>query len=675
MKYSTPNKISELRRQVAYHSHLYHALGRPEITDSAYDAMFQELLELERSFPSLYDSHSPTQRVGSESVSTFAKVRHGRRMLSLDNVFSADEVRRVLGPHAEWVVIEPKIDGLSLKLIYTDGKLVQALTRGDGQIGDDVTENAKTIKSIPLELLAPVSVEVTGEVCLSREDFVRLNQSVSEAGDEEFANARNAAAGTLKLKDPKEVAKRNLGFVAHGVSVDVEGLTSQMALIAWLQELGFRSVGTSYFSVAFSDGSEEVFTRRVNLNTDDLEGVIAKLDSMRPALFVDTDGLVIKIDDLVVQRELGVGTRAPKWAVAYKFPPEVKSTELNDIVYQVGRTGKITPVAELAPVVLGGTTVARASLCNREEIARLGVDIGDRVLVVKSAEIIPKVTGCAEKRSSSAHATFPTRCPCCAEPLQEYPGLVDLFCPNPCCSDQVKQRLIYAVGKGALDIDGFGKTAVALTVAAGLTQLSSILSVSDFPFLKEAAKKRIQAGIKMVPKQPLWRKLNALSVEGWGRSTWQDVVAAWPTFDRILTAAEVIDGKSALRDFVGDHRYSELVRFLEVYGEEVEALANLKYFDDADGSSALGTLSGKIFCITGSLESGTRDEVTRRIEQAGGSVKNSCTRKVQYLVAGSDVGSTKLSAAVKFGVQVISEDDLYSMLGTPKPNPTGIDEY
>lgn len=377
-------RINSLRTELHKHNYLYHTLGRPLITDAEYDALYQELLRLEARHPEAADPNSPTQRVGAP-VDGFAKVTHARRMLSLDNAFTADDVLgRLDRVHA---VLEPKVDGLSLKLVYRNGRLDRAVTRGDGMQGDDVTTNARTIATVPLVLPHAVDLEVTGEVYMTYSRFNALNRELEKAGEELLANPRNAAAGTLKSKHPGDVAQRRLHFVAHGCVTELPGVTTHLELMAYLERMQFQSTRL----LPQTKGHAPVTTDLVLEDAGALSTAISDAQLRLRYLDLPTDGLVFKVNSLALQRELGEGTKSPRWAVAYKFPPERKATRLTAVTLQVGRTGRITPVAEVEPVQLSGTTVRRASLFNFDEIRRLGVDIGKTVVIEKSAEIIPRI--------------------------------------------------------------------------------------------------------------------------------------------------------------------------------------------------------------------------------------------------------------------------------------------
>ena len=652
-------RIEHLRRELHRHNHLYHVCFQPEITDEAYDTLFHELLELERLHPELNDPCSPTRRIGGVSE-TPGKFRHERRMLSLDNVFSADEAMSRL-PDREWMM-EPKIDGLSLKLFYEQGRLVRAVTRGDGMEGDDVTVNARTIRTIPLALPSPLDLEVTGEVYMLYEVFDALNAALEAEGDDLFANARNAAAGSLKLKDSGEVAKRRLSFVVHGTPNEI-GVESQEQLIAHFRSLGFQTV----LDLPVAESTDQTVAKVVRIeNAKALAADIAAADALRRSLAMPTDGLVFKINSLSRQRELGEGTRSPNWAVAYKFPPERKRTKLVGVTLQVGRTGKITPVAELEPVVLGGTVVKRASLCNQDEIARLGVHVNDVVFVEKSAEIIPKVVGIAQKNHKDGHYRLPPMCPCCQQALEQPLGFVDTYCTNPNCQDQVFQRLKHATGKAALDIDGCGDVMVRVLMDNGVRTLSDLFRIDKVNGLKPAALEKFRTGRERAKSAALWRKIHALGIDGIGRGLSQDLCARFTRLEAML------DDFEATRAILGNVCSASFVDYLCRHADEIERLDALGFKFETPESQT-GPLTGKVFVITGALLSGTRDFVIREIERAGGTVKSGVSAKVNFLVMGEEAGATKTNAAKRHGVQVITEEELYRKIGKPMPEPRELD--
>lgn len=645
-------RIDELRKMLHEHNYRYYTLAAPTVTDADYDLLYGELLTLENRNPQLQDCNSPTQRVGSPACKGgFEKVRHLRRMLSLDNLFTADDVITSFEAGEE-VLVEPKIDGLSLKLVYEDGRLVRAITRGNGDYGDDVTVNARTIRTIPLDLIVPVSLTVTGEVYMPYSVLNSLNTVLEESGDEPFPNARNAAAGSLKLKDPAEVAARKLAFVVHGCDTEANLISTQSQLVEHLETLGFQS--TFMLPVSASDA---VTVARVVLVNDKIDQLLTELDAARKCLDLATDGLVFKVNSLHRQRDLGEGNKCPNWAHAFKYPPERKHTLLVDIVLQVGKTGKVTPVAELAPVSLSGTVVQRASLCNADEIERLGVDVGDTVTVEKSAEIIPKVMG-IHKKNSAGHYVFPFACPCCQAPLVRSEGEAEWYCPNTVsCADQIFGRLRHATGKQALDMAGCGETMVRTLMCHGVTKLSDLFALADVSFLKPAARKAFLEGREKAKTQPLWRQLSALNIEGLGRTLCQDLAARW---SNLLT---ITDDLGAVEEAIGNRvTYQNFLSFFANNDGEINRLTALGMTFESERNTS-GRLAGKVFAITGGLISGTRDDVMRKIEAAGGSVKPNASRKCHFLIVGEGGGRLKAAKAEKYGIPTITEQELYTMMG------------
>lgn len=650
-------RIEELSAEINQHLHDYHVLDAATISDEQYDKLFAELLALEKANPGLVDPNSPTQRVGAPVVS-FNKVRHKAKMLSLDNVFSGQELFDFFKPGTV-LRVEPKIDGLSLEIRYENGRLQRAVTRGDGVQGDDVTANVRTILSVPLVLPEPVTISVRGEVYMPLRAFNELNEQLLAAGADPMANPRNAASGSLKLRNPAEVSSRKLAFVAYTVPQEVDGINTQSSLIEFLQMLGFQT--PAMIPLLLPDEEAQPLAKKIKLvDAHDAELLIQESDVARGLLNCATDGLVFKIDDLAVQRDLGEGTRAPKWAIAYKFPPEQKPTLLRGITVQVGKTGKLTPVAELEAVNLSGTVVVRASLMNADEIERLGVNVGDTVLVLKSAEIIPRVVG-IEKKGTPGVWTMPPTCPCCQAAITRPKGLVDYFCTNDECPEQVFARLRYATGKEALDMDGSGEALVRELMDKGnVRSLSQIFALTDLSFLKPAAKAKLEAERERVKSAPLWRKIAALSVDGIGRTLSQEIAGKWSS----LVAA--FDEKDALRTLVGQVNYNSLIFYIQTHGDEIDALDALGF--KLESEERTGPLTGKSFVITGALTSGKRDDVATMIQEAGGIVKSSVTRKVDFLVVGAEGGANKAEAARKLGTICISEAQLYDMLGASMPS-------
>jgi DNA ligase (NAD+) len=654
MTKDTKARILELRQILNEHNYLYHVVSAPKISDAEYDKLFQELLQLEKLHPELADVNSPTARIGHASPNSFMKVKHRSKMLSLDNTFSGAEIIKFLGKGEE-VHIEPKIDGCSLELIYEKGKLVSAATRGDGTSGDDVTANVRTILTVPLELTKPIDLRVRGEVYMTFTVFNKLNQELVSTGEDQLANPRNAAAGAIKLKDPYEVSKRQLSFVAYASPDEIKGIKTQAELVEHLQTLGFISI-TCLPTIQDMELPE---FEAVLESGDQVTDLIKKMDVYRKQLDFPTDGLVFKLNSLAKQRELGEGTRSPNWATAFKFPPERRPTKLTAITVTVGKTGKLTPNAELEPISLSGTMVTAASLCNQDEVERLGINVGDEVYVEKSAEIIPKVMG-VHKKHSKGHWTMPEKCPCCHHKVVRPEGFVDFYCENNDCAEQVFARLKHATGKSALDIDGCGEVTVRELMDHGARTLSDLFTISDLDFLKPSAKKKFIEGREHAKSQPLWRKIHALGIEGVGRSVSQDIAARW----NALYA--VFDELPQLKEMIGESLYESWKRWFDRNAEEIDKLVALGFHFESAAKTA-GLLTGKFFVITGTLVSGKRDEVIKRIEDAGGTVKSSVGKSVHYLVAGADCGRTKTDAAKKVGTTVITEEQLYQLMGKPMP--------
>jgi DNA ligase (NAD+) len=661
-------------------------------------------------------------------MSSFAKVAHQRKMLSLDNAYSVEDVTSFF-EHPDSGIVEPKIDGLSLTLRYQEGRLVQAITRGDGSTGDDVTDNARCISSIPLVLPYPLSIEVRGEDCMTFAVFNELNRQLAEAGDDQFANPRNAAAGSMKSKDSREVAKRRLTFIAYNTADPMEFMTDickvlKMELdrthdnvLKYLGRIGFMTVYN--YPMSQTNCLRSFFCTALK-NDDEVTKALAWGEEMRQFAPFPTDGLVFKVNDLAIQSELGDGTRAPKWAVAFKFPPERKATVLKSIEVSIGRHGTLTPVAILEPVQLSGTTVQRASLCNQDEIERLRVNIGDTVLVEKSAEIIPKVMGIQfdgeDYINGVAHPKMkykvgdiecedvdkegvvceefltkpiwhmPETCPCCGTKVKRDEGMVAYYCPNEACRVQVIERLKHALGKSALDWDGMGEETVTAIVEASLfngvpqiTQLSHIIALPGdiiAEVLKPAALKKFLTERERVKKAPLWRKLHALGIEGIGRSTAQDLANKWDSAVTMLTSPSdtvAAAAKEVLRGVLGDVALDSFDSFMRKNAKEIEALEGYGYlFEEA--AERVGPLTGKVFCITGTMLSGTREWVAQLVESKGGTVKSSVSKKVDYLVSGPGGGASKSAAAQKHGTQIITEEQLYELMGEKMRTPVVIRE-
>lgn len=701
-------RIAALRQELAHHDELYYRQARPELADFDYDRLKRELAELEAAHPEFAVGASSTKRVGDDRAEGFSRVRHRQAMMTLDNTYDEGELRefharlaKLFGTDDLAYTVEPKIDGLAVSLTYEHGKLVRAVTRGDGEEGDDVTANVRTIRGLPCVLKAPdVSeqrtatssqtsdelplfaaaeppklpaggipdlIEIRGEVFLRLEEFQRINREQEEAGLEPYANPRNLAAGTLKLLDPTEVAKRRLEIVLYGLGAcePAEPAPSQSAYLARLVAWGLPVV-EKFWAVR---GIDAVWT------------AIRELDERRRGFAYATDGAVVKLDLHEQQRvagDRGAGQSArklsPRWACAYKFAPDRAETRVNRITIQVGRTGALTPVAELEPVLLAGTTVKRATLHNAEEIARKDVRVGDAVLIEKAGEIIPAVVQVlVEKRPAGLEPyVFPTACPACGTAATRAEGEVVWRCPNPECPEKVRRRLEHFASKACLDIDGLGEEMVALLVERGLVKaIPDIfrLKFEDLLPLKKSGEVwagNLIAGIAARRHADLWRVLNGLGIPQVGAAASKDLANRFRSLEAIGAASEAdllnVGGfgertVGLLRGWFAQPANQALLAELRAVGLEPTPPA-------AAGAGA--PLAGKTLVLTGTLPTLSREEATALIEAAGGKVSGSVSKKTHYVVAGEEAGS-KLEKARALGVPVLDEAGLRELLGPAEP--------
>jgi DNA ligase (NAD+) len=670
-------KIADLRGQVARHDELYHRRAKPEITDFDYDRLKRELADLEAQFPGIAaGTDSPTTRVGDDRAEGFKTYRHRQPMQSLDNTYSEAELREF---HARLVklleredityVVEPKIDGLAVSLTYERGKLVRAVTRGNGVEGDDVTANALTIHSLPRELKSgkgapiPAAIEIRGEVFMTLAEFARINREREEAGEERYANPRNLAAGTLKLLDRAEVARRQLEIVLYGVGYcEPAGAAgdTQSGYHALVRAWGLPTAG-------------QFWTAR---GADEMWAQVQELDRVRASFAYATDGAVVKLDSLQLQREAGATSKAPRWAMAYKFAAERAETRLNAISVQVGRTGVLTPVAELEPVLLAGTTVARATLHNRDEIARKDIRIGDTVYVEKAGEVIPAVIGVNLERRTPQCVPFefPEKCPACGSQVVQLAGEVALRCPNYECPVQVRRRVQHFASRACVDIEGLGEAMVDTLVEKGwVKSIADIyrLNRDDLLTLGKSVGKstdNLLAAIEASKHAELWRFIHGLGITHVGTAAAKDLAVRFGSLDALATAK--------LEDFIGEKKASRIEGIGETMAEAI-----LKHFADqrnravvadltqlgvqpaapAPRAAVSSVLAGKTFVLTGTLPSMTRDEAAEKIEAAGGKVSGSVSKKTSYVLAGAEAGS-KLEKAQALGVPVIDEAELLKLI-------------
>lgn len=669
-------KITELRHAIAHHDELYYRRAQPEIGDVDYDQLKRELADLEVAFPQLASAESPTQQVGDDRSEGFETYRHRLPMQSLDNTYSEAELRefharlgRLLEREELAYVVEPKIDGLAVSLTYERGDLVRAVTRGNGIEGDDVTVNIRTIKTLPTSLHgsedAPIPdiIEIRGEVFMRFEEFARINQEREEAGEPLYANPRNLAAGTLKLLDRTEVASRQLDIVLYGLGfcepAEVVGET-QSGFHALVKAWGLPSA-EKLWSV---EGIDEVWT------------AVQELDQIRDQFAYATDGAVVKLDPIKLQREAGSTSKAPRWAMAYKFETERAETLLKAITIQVGRTGVLTPVAELEPVQLAGTTVSRATLHNRDEIARKDIRVGDRVYVEKAGEIIPIVIGVNLARRTPECVTyvFPENCPECATAVVQLEGEVALRCPNYECPVQVRRRLQHFASKACLDIDGLGIAMVDALVEHGwVRRIADIyrLNREDLLTLGKNVDKstdKLLAAIEASKTAELWRVIHGLGITHVGAAAAKDLAKH---FQDLQTLSE-----ARMENFLGEKKATlingigeTMARAIVGYFQKPENAALVDEllavgFDPVPPEKAAPvgtTFAGKTFVLTGTLPTMTRDEAKALIEQAGGKVTGSVSKKTSYVLAGEEAGS-KLTKAESLGIAVIAESELLRML-------------
>jgi DNA ligase (NAD+) len=662
-------RAAELREQLRRHGYRYYVLDDPEIEDDAYDALLDELRAIEAEHPELVTPDSPTQRVGGEPVSELAKVQHEIPMLSLANARSEEELRAwvarmrahlaregIEDPRFEFVC-EPKIDGLAISLRYQDGHFVQGATRGNGEVGEDVTHNLRTIPSIPLRIDdAPPVLEVRGEVYMSLPDFAALNERRAEAGLSTFMNPRNSAAGTIRQLDPKLAAERPLSMWCYGVGrVDGVTFSTHYEALEWLREHGFRVNA----DVKLLDSEDAV-----------VEQCLAWQDR-RGGLDFEIDGVVVKVNDLALQRRLGVVGRDPRWAIAWKFPPTTKITTLKAVQWNVGKFGDLHPFAELEPVHVGGVTVKLATLHNEEDLARKDIRRGDEVIVLRAGDVIPQVLSPAphavERPDRSPPERPPAKCPFCDTPIVKPEDGVFSKCPNRECPERQWQLLKHFVSRGAMDIDGLGEKQVAQLQSAGLVR-----TAADFYRLRseqlvelegwgEISARRALANIEASKERGFGRVLFAIGLEEVGYVTGRNLAQRFRTIDALMAATEEqiletsgVGPKMAerIREQLADPQMRGLIEDLRSVGVVME---------QEGPPPGAGPLAGRTFVLTGTLPDLTREEATERITAAGGRVTSSVSKKTDYVVAGDSAGS-KLEKAERLGVSVLDEAGLLELL-------------
>ena len=659
-------KIKKLRKEIELYSYYYYVEDNPKVEDYEYDALFRELQKLEGEHPELITQDSPTQRVGGISEK-FDTVAHKNRLYSLDNANNDEELtkwyERVLkdttGLDGQMNLFMPKIplaceykiDGLAVSLTYVNGIFTQGLTRGDGIMGEDITNNLKTIKAIPLKLFEPINVEVRGEVYMPVESFEKLNAKQLQMGQKTFANPRNAAAGSIRQLDPKITASRDLSiFVYGGIFEKKDAPKTHGETMEKLSKLGFR---TNKVSVVQGIGEAIEFCK--------------KTDLVRHSLKYATDGVVIKVDEIAKQEELGFTSRVPKWAIAFKFPPEEVWTDLVSIEFSVGRTGIVTPVANLKPVLLAGSTVSRASLYNFDEIKRLNVQVGDRALVKKAAEIIPKVIR-VEKTPNSKPFEMPKICPCCSAPLVEVEGEVALYCPNKNgCSAQIKGRIEYFVSKNAMDIDGLGESIISQLVERKMVHTYADLykltyeQLLELDLIAEKSAQNLLDAINNSKNTKLPKFINALGIRLVGKES-ADILAQNFKDIEALKAASIED-LSAI-DGIGEKMAKSIYDYfhneqnLETLDEVLKLGLVLENTYKKEENLKLKGLS---FVLTGTLEEFSRDKAQEILKSLGAKTPNSVSKNTDFVVAGANAGS-KLTKAQNLGIKILNEQEFKELI-------------
>ena len=671
---SAQARAAELRKQLDHHNHRYYVLDDPEVSDSDYDALLNELRDLEAEHPELRTSDSPTQRVGAEPLDKFEQVRHLQPMLSLANARNEEEL-------AAWVlrserylarqgvemgdvrfVTEPKIDGLAISLVYRDGVLTRGATRGNGEIGEEVTQNLRTIGAIPLRIEdAPPLLEVRGEIYLPLAAFARLNEQRAEAGEPTYANPRNTAAGSIRQLDPQLAASRPLNIWCYSIGA-VEGIefTTHGESLEWLREHGFK------------------VNRDVEIH-DTVDEVVAACrawEDRRDRLDFEIDGVVVKVDDLALQRQLGVVGREPRSAIAWKFAPSTATTILNGVAWNVGRTGHMVPFAQLEPVQVSGVTVKLATLHNEEDLRRKDVRDGDEVIVMRAGDVIPQVVSPTAKAQQAKDRRPspepPKECPACGTPTVKPEGGVWTICPNRTgCPGQVFQAVKHFVG--AMDIDGLGEENVRRFLQEGLiANMADIYELTveglaELDGFAEISARNLVAAIDASKEQPFTRVLYALGIPGIGYVNARNLARHFRSMDALLEASEEqlteVEGMGAVmaktvHETLSEERTQALVERLRSYGLRME--------EEGPAAPTEGPLVGKTLVLTGTMPNLTRPEATQRIEAAGGKVTGSVSKRTDYLVAGEDPG-TKLTRAQELGTEILDEEGLLALLPEAAP--------
>jgi DNA ligase (NAD+) len=659
------SRIETLRKELHEHDYRYYVLAEPTISDELYDKLMRELQDLEQHYPDLQSPDSPTQRVGGKPTKEFATVAHNPPMLSLANSYSEQEIREFdervqknLGKELPRYVAELKFDGVAIALKYRNGMLVQGATRGDGMQGDDITANLKTVRSLPLRLRTDderfLNCDVRGEAFMDRADFDAMNKQRAMEGEKLFINPRNSTAGTLKMQDPKTVATRPIKMFAYWLNAPTAALTSHFKNLETL-----RSIGLPVNEHA-----------RLCKNIDEVIAFWKEWEQKRDSLPYDIDGVVVKVDSLEQQAKLGSIAKSPRWAIAFKFASRKAETVLNDILLQVGRVGTVTPVADLKPVFVGGTTVSRASLYNMDYINELDLRIGDAVIVEKGGDVIPKITEVilAKRPQRTKKFEMPKRCPECNTPLFRPEGEVNYYCENAECPAQVKGRIQHFAMRGAMDIEGLGEAVVDQIVGLGWVKNCADLyslhehkaDMVELDGWGEKSAQNLLDGIEESKKRPFHRVLYAISIRHVGQGVAQLLTEHFASMQKLMEATEEdlqsVGGigpqiAESVVHFFNEKHNRDIIKRLQLAGLQLSSSSTKKK----------GKLNGLTFVLTGTLPTMTREQAKQLIEENGGKVASSVSKNVNYLLAGEDAGS-KLEKAKKLGIEMISEEEFKTLI-------------
>lgn len=653
-------QIQLLTQQINHHNNLYYNLDNPEISDTEYDELYQKLKDLEKQYPEFITSDSPTQKIGAKSSKAFSPVKHMRSMLSLENTYSAKEVEnwyarisKILEKKDIDFVVEGKMDGVSCSLLYKDGFLVTGATRGDGVIGEDVTDNIRTIKSIPQKLVTknpPKIVEIRGEIFIEKKDFDNLNQSLKKQDKEVFANPRNAAAGSVRQKDSKITVQRPLKFFAHSFGAGDINIKTFSEFISLCKDWGFLICPI----------------RTKNNNIKEIIKFYDNFDKKRETINYEIDGLVIKVDDFEMQHILGSTTKSPRWAVAFKYPAPQATTVVKKIIFSVGRTGVITPVAELEPVKCAGVIISNATLHNFDEINRLKVKEGDSVLIERAGEVIPKIIKVV-KASIGKIVVPPKTCPSCSADVYKDEQDVAYVCINTDCPAQIKNKIIHFASRPAMDIEGLGEKIVAqLLEKKYIKNFADIFTLTkenllNLELFKDKKADNLLNAIEQSKQKPFSKLLFGLGIRHVGSKTAKTITQKFGTIENLMNAnledftntddVGPIVAKSIF-DWLKDEHSKQLIARLQEYG--------LNFTDNTAPKSST-RISGKTFVLTGELESLSREQAQQKIEDFGAKATNSVSKKTDYIVAGENAGS-KLKKAQDLGLKILTEQEFLDML-------------